>query len=198
MYKFQFPVSYICPWLAFWDGWNRDEHVIDLSGIWQVGGHIDSHHSGSTIYSDWWSTYCSLNDLGYKHFTVLHKYSFKKIYVKESTREEVEIHTNRIEGTWKHGKERFQRMSGTKISQFEGHLCEFTWRAEAKSHMYGRFFGYLKTIYTLMRSPAYTYPKPIFLIWSGLDSTSDSIKEWEIKPGNSLFFIFQNYAFLFI
>ena len=67
---------------------------------------------GSTIYSDGLSAYCGLNDLGYHHFTVLHKYSFKKVYIQKDTREEVEIHTNRTEGAWKHAKEHFRRMSG--------------------------------------------------------------------------------------
>jgi transposase-like protein len=78
---------------------------------------------GATIYSDGWSSYCSLNELGYNHFTVLHKYSFKKVYVKEGTGEEVQVHTNRIEGAWKHAKDHFRRMSGTKLSQFEGHCA---------------------------------------------------------------------------
>ena len=115
---------------------------------------------GSTIYSDGWSVYCGLNDLGYHHFTVLHKYSFKKVYIQKDTREEVEIHTNRTEGAWKHAKEHFRRLSGTKILQFEGNICEIMWRAEAKSHVYERFFGYLKNIYNLNGPPAYTYPTP--------------------------------------
>ena len=28
---------------------------------------------GSTIFSHGWSAYCNLNELGYKHFTVIHK-----------------------------------------------------------------------------------------------------------------------------
>lgn len=35
---------------------------------------------GATIYSDGWSAYCKLNAAGYDHFTVLHKYLFKKIF----------------------------------------------------------------------------------------------------------------------
>lgn len=86
---------------------------------------IERHvEAGFTIYSDGWSAYCGLNELGYNHFIVLHKYSFKKVYINQDTRKEVEIHTNRIEGAWKHAKDYFRRMSGTNISQFEGHLCE--------------------------------------------------------------------------
>ena len=94
---------------------------------------IERHvEAWSTIYNGGWSAYCGLNELGYNHSTVLHKHSFKKVYINQETREEVEIHTNRIEGAWKHAKDHFRRMSGTKISRFEGHLCEIMWRAETK------------------------------------------------------------------
>jgi transposase-like protein len=59
----------------------------------------------STIYSDGWASYCNLNDVGYKHFTVLHKYDFKKVFVHTVTKEEFVVHTNRIEGAWKHAKQ---------------------------------------------------------------------------------------------
>lgn len=150
-----------------------------------IKNHVEA---GSTIYSDGWSAYCGLNELGYNHFTVLHKYSFKKVYINQNTREEVEIHTNRIEGAWKHAKEHFRRMSGTKISQFEGHLCEIMWRAETKSHIYQSFFQSLSNIYTLSGPPVYTYPTPIFPTWSGLDSTAQ-LGDWEIKPGKLISYI---------
>lgn len=156
---------------------------------------IERHvETGSTIYSDGWSAYCGLNELGYNHFTVLHKYSFKKVYIHQETREEVEIHTNRIEGAWKHAKDHFRRMSGTKISQFEGHLCEIMWRAETKSNLYQSFFQSLSTIYTLRGPPVYTYPTPIFPTWSGLDSAVP-LGEWEIKPGKTFSYIFNNEVF---
>lgn len=66
---------------------------------------IERHvEKGSSIYSDGWSAYCPLNELGYRHFTVLHKYAFKKTCVNKETNEEVEVHTNRIKGAWKHAK----------------------------------------------------------------------------------------------
>lgn len=99
---------------------------------------------GSSIYSDGWSAYCPLNDMGYEHFTVIHKYAFRKTYVNAETGEEKSIHTNRIEGAWKHAKEHFKRMSGTKISQFEGHMAEIMWRNHVKSHLYDGFFNLVK------------------------------------------------------
>ena len=47
----------------------------------------------------------------------------KKTHVNQITQEEVEVHTNRIEGAWKHAKDHFRKISGTKITQFEGHLA---------------------------------------------------------------------------
>ena len=86
---------------------------------------IERHvQPGSTIYSDGWSAYCNLNNLGYDHFTVLHKYSFKKIYVQVGNpAEKVEVHTNRIEGAWCHAKDHFRKMSETKPQQFWGPSC---------------------------------------------------------------------------
>lgn len=70
---------------------------------------IERHvQPGSTIYSDGWSAYCPLNEMGYRHFTVLHKYTFKKVYVNKETDEKVEVDTNRIEGAWKHAKDYFR------------------------------------------------------------------------------------------
>jgi len=79
---------------------------------------------GSTIYSDGWSAYCSLNEHGYEHFSVIHKHAFCKEYKNIDTGEIVKVHTNRIEGAWKHAKDHFRRMSGTTATQWEGHMAE--------------------------------------------------------------------------
>jgi transposase-like protein len=84
---------------------------------------IERHlEKGSTIYSNGFSAYFHLNDMGYRHFTVIHKYSFKKTYKNAGTGEIKVVHTNRIEGAWKHAKVYFRKMSGTKASQWEGHM----------------------------------------------------------------------------
>lgn len=126
----------------------------------------------------------------------MHKYSFKKVYINQETRKEVEINTNRIEGAWKHAKDHFRRMSGTKNSQFESHLCEIMWRAETKSNIYQSFFQSFNSIYTLSGPPVYTYPTPVFSTWSGLDSTVQ-LGKWEIRPGKTCSYIFNNEIFTF-
>ncbi|CAG2192718.1 unnamed protein product [Mytilus edulis] len=52
---------------------------------------------GSRIFSDSWAAYNTLNDIGYEHFSVVHKTSFKQKYVSTQTGEEVYCCTNRIE-----------------------------------------------------------------------------------------------------
>jgi len=83
---------------------------------------------GSTIITDGWSAYSALSAAGYKHYVVEHKKAFSCHCRDSSTGETVTMHTNRIEGAWKHAKDYFRRMKGTKVTQFEGHLCEMMWR----------------------------------------------------------------------
>lgn len=54
--------------------------------------HVESR---TTIYSNGWTAY---SDMGYKHFTVLHKYSFNKVYKNVATGVEEVVCTNQIEG----------------------------------------------------------------------------------------------------
>ena len=130
---------------------------------------------GSTIYSDGWSAYCNLNDLGYRHFTVIHKYAFKKVYRNVETGQLVSVHTNKIEGAWTHAKMHFRKMAGTQITQFEGHLAEIMWRSQAKGNIYSEFFELLKSVYTLEKPAEYQYRFPVFDTWSG-GSVQDSVE----------------------
>jgi len=50
----------------------------------------------STINRDGWSAYCDLNSEGYRHFTVIHKYTFKSFYRNVETGDIVEVHTNKV------------------------------------------------------------------------------------------------------
>ena len=122
---------------------------------------------GSTIYSDGWSAYLDLNDMGYRHFTVLHKYTFRKDYIDVETGAKTTVHTNRIEGAWKHAKDHFRRIVGTKSGQFEGHLAEIMWRSEAKGDIYGRFFQLMRECWTLDKPVEYNYTTPLFDSWEG-------------------------------
>ena len=128
---------------------------------------------GSTIYSDGWSAYFNLNDVGYRHFTVLHKYAFRKDYIDTETGARTTVHTNRIEGAWKHAKDHFRRIVGTKAGQFEGHLAEIMWRSEVKGDNYEQFFQLLRECYPLDKPAEYRYTTPLFDSWEGPSSPDD-------------------------
>eukprot|EP00057_Strongylocentrotus_purpuratus_P023867 XP_011678341.1 PREDICTED: uncharacterized protein LOC105445032 [Strongylocentrotus purpuratus] len=61
--------------------------------------HIISHHvePGSTVLTDGWASYASLNELGYEHSNVMQKETFKATYKHAVTGEVKEVCTNRIE-----------------------------------------------------------------------------------------------------
>ena len=42
-------------------------------------------YPGSRIFSDSWGAYLGLNDLGYSHYTVVHKTNFKQRYINQET-----------------------------------------------------------------------------------------------------------------
>ena len=63
------------------------------------------------------------------------------------------VHTNRMEGCWKHAKEHFKRLSGTQLSQFEGHVAEVMWRSEVKGDVYDKFFDLVRSVYYWMLLP---------------------------------------------
>ena len=133
----------------------------------------------STIFSHCWGAYCSLNDLGYNNLIVIYKYTSTKVYISEITKGKVKIHTNRIGAPWKHAKEHFRRMSGTKSSN----PCEIMWTSEVKLQVYDRSFQVSIPIFPrkILFPAEYTYPTPFVQSWSGLDCSID-IGQWEIKP----------------
>ncbi|XP_045191303.2 uncharacterized protein LOC123548134 [Mercenaria mercenaria] len=143
---------------------------------------------GSTIYSDGWSAYLDLNTLGYRHFTILHKYAFKKAYKNVETGDITYVHTNRIEGAWKHAKDHFRRIVGTKSGQFEGHLAEIMWRSECKGDVYQKFFDLVKEVYPLNKPAEYLYTTPLFDSWEGPpehEASGDENNEEKIMPVES-------------
>jgi len=83
---------------------------------------------GSTIFSDGWAAYVSLNDENYSHYTVCHKTSFKQVYKNTITGERIDVNTNMIEGAWFHAKKHLQKIHVCRLTTFEGHLAENIWR----------------------------------------------------------------------
>lgn len=149
---------------------NRSEEL--LTSI--IEKHIEK---GSTIFSDGWSAYYNLNKKGYDHFTVLHKFNFKKVYIHKVTKERKEVHTNRIEGSWKHAKDYFRKMSGTSKKHFEGHLSEVIWRnhsSKKPGNIYEHFFDMLRELYTLDEAAEYAYTTPLFSTWDFTESNNET------------------------
>ena len=65
-------------------------------------------------------------------------------------------------------------MSGTLLSQFEGHMAELMWQSSAKRHIYEAFFGLMKTAYILTDPPAFAFfrGEPLFNSWDGAPQNS--------------------------
>lgn len=122
---------------------------------------------GSRIYSDSWAAYFKLNEVGYEHFSVVHKTSFNQKYVNTQTGEEVSCCTNRIEGAWKISKDHFRRINGSNTKLFEQHLAEIIWRNHIhRQNIYAAFFELLTTVYPLDRPADFSYTKPLFKTWT--------------------------------
>ncbi|CAB9518305.1 Inherit from opiNOG: protein Hydra magnipapillata [Seminavis robusta] len=75
-------------------------------------------HPGSTIHTDMWKGYLSLERLGYDHKTLCHKYEFVS---KEGT------HTQTIEGNWTPLKRAIPVQCRTGVDLQE-YLFQFMWR----------------------------------------------------------------------
>ena len=70
-------------------------------------------------------------------------------------------------------------MSGSQLSQFEGHLAEVMWRANAKGELYTKFFDLLNTVYNLDGPCEFSYPTPLFDSWT-VEVTDTPIDKWQI------------------
>ena len=120
---------------------------------------------GATIYSDGWVGYGSLNNHGYRHFTVIHTSGFRKRYRNIATGEIISVDTNYIEGSWQGAKAHFVRIHGTTTRNFEAHLCEIMWRNFHKGstgEVYEYFFQLLADVFYGMGPARLTAPKPLF------------------------------------
>ena len=75
---------------------------------------------GTTIITDKWKAYINLQNHGYVHLDVNHSQNFVD--------PESGAHTNRIEGTWTHVKNRAQRRGGRRSpDHLARDLTEFMW-----------------------------------------------------------------------
>ena len=120
--------------------------------------------------------------MGYEHFTVTHKTTFKQqIYKYVDTGEIVQCNTIRIEGAWKISKDHFRKINGTNTKLFEQHLFKVIWRNHVhRSNVYERFFDLMKSVYTLGADAIYEHTKPLFGTWTP-PSAADVIQSYRIQ-----------------
>ena len=110
---------------------------------------------GTTIISDQWAAYNSLNTLGYVHLTVNHSENF----VDPATG----AHTQTIESFWSHSKAIFKNMRGSKRNQLPAHLDEVMFRWNNKGtplfplllHKIAQFYPCNETV-----PPQYQHGRP--------------------------------------
>lgn len=96
---------------------------------------------GTTIVSDMWSAYNSINSLGFQHFRVNHSLYF----VDPVTR----VNTNRVENLWMRAKTRNKREAGTSRRYFESYLVEFMWRQANKNDTFAKMVEVISLYYPL-------------------------------------------------
>ncbi|KAK7445793.1 hypothetical protein BaRGS_00040308 [Batillaria attramentaria] len=143
---------------------------------------ILQHHvaPGATIYTDGYRAYGNLNELGYRHFNVIHRAGFVKIYENKETAEQVTVHTHQIEGAWAIAKMKLKSMRGTRASQFESHLAEIVyrnWISVHKTSLNAQFFRHLTDVYPLVRKPVLQAPVPFFGSWAAECSTRQELDD---------------------
>ena len=92
---------------------------------------------GTTIMTDCWRGYDGLNQQGFEHFTVNHKYHF--------VNPETGANTQMIESNWRPLRKRLSR-GGVKDEQLAMHMCEFLWRKDMVDQKMDAFIGMLQNI----------------------------------------------------
>ena len=70
----------------------------------------------STIWTDSWRGYSNLENLGFLHDTVTHKYNFVS---------ETGVHTNRIESTWSAFKRQYRSITNKSVESIQDYIVDF-------------------------------------------------------------------------
>ena len=91
---------------------------------------------GATIYSDEWSSYAKLADIGYKHESVNHTEGFKSAEG---------VCTNTVEGVWGLLKQRIIARHGIRVTDMQAYLDEFSYRHQHEGNIFYRLIPHLHT-----------------------------------------------------
>ena len=99
---------------------------------------------GTTIISDEWRAYCTLEDEGYQHRTICHKRNFV-------SPDDPTVHTQNIESQWRQAKNCFPKNSTTEDLR-ESYLQEYMYRKKyGKNNMVHKLIEDIKLVYPYNR-----------------------------------------------
>ena len=99
---------------------------------------------GTTIISDEWRAYCTLEDEGYQHRTICHKRNFV-------SPDDPTVHTQNIECQWRQAKNCFPKNSTTEELR-ESYLQEYMYRKKyGKKNMVHKLIADIKLVYPYKR-----------------------------------------------
>ena len=96
---------------------------------------------GSTVVSDLWAAYRTVNNLGYQHLTVNHRVNFVNPIMHATT--------NHVESMWCHAKLRNKKECGTNRNLLNSYLIEFMWRQRFGDDPFQNLIEHIREIYPL-------------------------------------------------
>ena len=95
---------------------------------------------GTTIISDEWRAYCTLQDEGYTHKTICHKRNFV-------SPDDPLVHTQNIENQWRYTKQTYPK-NGTTKGMRDSYLQEYLYRMKHKEeNIKDRLIADIKQLY---------------------------------------------------
>lgn len=96
---------------------------------------------GTTIVSDLWGAYRTINNLGYQHLTVNHSINFVDPVTNATT--------NHVESMWCRAKQRNKRECGTHRNLLDSYLIEFMWRQKFGRNPFQKLLEHIREVYPL-------------------------------------------------
>ena len=96
---------------------------------------------GTTVVSDLWQAYNTINALGYNHLTVNHRMNFVDPVTHATT--------NHVESMWCRAKQRNKRECGTTRELLTSYLTEFMWRQKFGDDPFQKLLEHIREVYPL-------------------------------------------------
>ena len=94
---------------------------------------------GTTVVSDLWRAYNTVNTLGYQHLTVNHSVNFVDPVTHATT--------NHVESMWSKAKRRNKSECGTRRTLLNTYLVEFMWRQKFGEEPFQNLLEHIREIY---------------------------------------------------